>query len=98
MPWDDIWNFGAEEDPEYRRKVLQNKLLDPLGISLTTNAKIGEVPPTPAELERKKLKAAEQLAKEDALFGIYPGCTIPDHYKTPKPRFEAGDEPEARDD
>lgn len=85
MPWDDMWNYGAEDDPEYRRKVLQNKLLDPLGISLTTKTKIGETPESPAEFERKRQKAAADLAKHDALFGVYPGCTIPAIYKTTPP-------------
>jgi hypothetical protein len=35
MPFDDTWNFGAEEDPAYRRNAVERKLLGPLGITAT---------------------------------------------------------------
>ncbi len=33
-PWD-TWNFGAEEDPDYRRNAVERRLLAPLGITAT---------------------------------------------------------------
>lgn len=90
MGWDDVWNFGAEDDPAYRKKVLEAKLLAPLGISLTTKDKIGDIPESPAEVERKRAQVKQQLEKHDALFGVYPGCTIEDRYKLPR-NVSAGD-------
>lgn len=90
MPWFDDWNFGADDDPDLRKAAV-DRHLKRVGLSLETSDKLGTTPDTPAELERRKQRARDQLAKEDALFGNHPMASIPDHYKIPKPRFEVGD-------
>jgi hypothetical protein len=44
MPFDDTWNFGAEEDPAYRRNAVERKLLGPLGITATEGVIGGKNP------------------------------------------------------
>lgn len=56
-------------------------------------------PESPAIAARKKQEAAEKLIAHDALFGVWPGCTLgAPPPKLERPRFEAGDDPAGRDD
>ncbi len=68
----DHWNFGAEEDPEYRRKALERGLLAPLGLTLHGAEKLRspDAPASPAEIERKRQREAERLARQDRMFGL----------------------------
>lgn len=74
MGWSDF-NFGADDDPDLRKSAV-DRHLGRVGLSLTTKDILGGAPETQAERDRKARKAAEQLAKEDRLFGVVRGATI----------------------
>jgi hypothetical protein len=94
----DTWNFGAEEDPEYRRKALEQKLLGPLGLTLTGPEKLRspDAPASPAELERKRQREAETLRRHDEMFGL-DGGLVESLRRVARPHYGVGDS-EGRDD
>lgn len=92
------WNFGAEEDPEYRKKVLEQKLLAPLGLTLIGPEKLSspDAPASPAELERKRQREAETLRRHDIAFGL-DGGLVESLARVRRPHYGVGDS-EGRDD
>lgn len=93
MGWSDYdWNFGAEEDPEYRRKALERGLLGPLGLTLTGPEKLPspDAPASPAEIERKRQREAETLARSDRMFGL-DGGLVESLRRVARPHYGVGD-------
>jgi len=99
MPFFDEWNFGAEEDPDYRRKVVRSKLLDPLGISLDQgdNRVIAGREDSPADTERRAKETAARLEAHDRMFGL-DGGFAGSLERLSRPRYGALDESQDRDD
>lgn len=89
----DTWNFGAEEDPEYRRKALERGLLGPLGLTLTGPEKLPspDTPASPAELERKRQREAETLRRHDVAFGL-DGGMAESLRRVARPHYSQADE------
>ncbi len=94
----DTWNFGAEEDPEYRRKALERGLLAPLGLTLHGPEKLRspDAPASPAEIERKRQREADRLARQDQMFGL-DGGLVGSLDRVRRPHYGVG-APEDRDD
>jgi hypothetical protein len=94
----DTWNFGAEEDPAYRKKALERGLLGPLGLTLTGSEKLRspDAPASPAELERKRQREAETLRRHDIAFGLDDGL-VESLRRVARPHYGVGDR-DGRDD
>jgi len=88
----DTWNFGAEEDPEYRRKALERGLLAPLGLTLHGAEKLRspDAPASPAEIERKRQREAEAMRRHDLAFGL-DGGLVGSLDRVRRPHYGVGD-------
>ena len=67
--------FEAYGDPENRKDAVRRNLAR-VGLSLDNKATLaGDVEPEGVKA-RKDHEAAQRLAKRDAMWGVFPGCTL----------------------
>lgn len=87
------WNFGADDDPEYRKKVLEQKLLAPLGLTLHGPEKLRSPDPSlsPQEIEHRRQRDAEALRRRDVReFGL-DGGLVGSLARVSRPHYSVGD-------